>query len=121
LPTKEGRDRDYIRRFSKRCTELPDTTNNQVITAFQDGTTCETLVHRTGRVKLKTIRKLLALATDHADGEEAVAFSKSKPEEEQGEAPDTCPEKKKKKERKLLRTMCGSRTGGWSLPCVMSD
>jgi hypothetical protein len=21
----------------------------------------------------------------------------------------------------LLRTMCGSRTGGWSLPCVMSD
>jgi hypothetical protein len=22
---------------------------------------------------------------------------------------------------KHLRTMCGSRTGGWSLPCVMSD
>jgi hypothetical protein len=22
---------------------------------------------------------------------------------------------------KVLRTMCGSRTGGWSLPCVMSD
>jgi hypothetical protein len=21
----------------------------------------------------------------------------------------------------LLRNMCGSRTGGWSLPCVMSD
>jgi hypothetical protein len=21
----------------------------------------------------------------------------------------------------LLRTMCGSRTGGWPLPCVMSD
>jgi hypothetical protein len=21
----------------------------------------------------------------------------------------------------LLRTMCGLRTGGWSLPCVMSD
>jgi hypothetical protein len=21
----------------------------------------------------------------------------------------------------ILRTMCGSRTGGWSLPCVMSD
>jgi hypothetical protein len=20
-----------------------------------------------------------------------------------------------------LRTMCGSRTGGWSLPCVMRD
>jgi hypothetical protein len=23
--------------------------------------------------------------------------------------------------RALLWTMCGSRTGGWSLPCVMSD
>jgi hypothetical protein len=23
--------------------------------------------------------------------------------------------------RGSLRTMCGSRTGGWSLPCVMSD
>jgi hypothetical protein len=23
--------------------------------------------------------------------------------------------------RGKLRTMCGSRTGGWSLPCVMSD
>jgi hypothetical protein len=22
---------------------------------------------------------------------------------------------------RILRTMCGSRTGGWSLPCVMSD
>jgi hypothetical protein len=21
----------------------------------------------------------------------------------------------------FVRTMCGSRTGGWSLPCVMSD
>jgi hypothetical protein len=23
--------------------------------------------------------------------------------------------------RPSLRTMCGSRTGGWSLPCLMSD
>jgi hypothetical protein len=23
--------------------------------------------------------------------------------------------------QEILRTMCGSRTGGWSLPCVMSD
>jgi hypothetical protein len=26
-----------------------------------------------------------------------------------------------KERMKRLRTMCGSRTGGWSLPCVMSD
>jgi hypothetical protein len=24
-------------------------------------------------------------------------------------------------DRWMVRTMCGSRTGGWSLPCVMSD
>jgi hypothetical protein len=24
-------------------------------------------------------------------------------------------------EAALVRTMCGSRTGGWSLPCVMRD
>jgi hypothetical protein len=24
-------------------------------------------------------------------------------------------------ETRGMRTMCGSRTGGWSLPCVMSD
>jgi hypothetical protein len=23
--------------------------------------------------------------------------------------------------KNTVRTMCGSRTGGWSLPCVMSD
>jgi hypothetical protein len=28
---------------------------------------------------------------------------------------------RKAKSKITLRTMCGSRTGGWSLPCVMSD
>jgi hypothetical protein len=28
---------------------------------------------------------------------------------------------KRRKKRIKVRTMCGSRTGGWSLPCVMSD
>jgi hypothetical protein len=56
-----------------------------------------------GRVKPKTIRKVLDLAIDRAGVEEAVVFSKRKPQEEQGEAPVTRPEKKKKKERKLRR------------------
>jgi hypothetical protein len=55
-----------------------------------------------GRVKPKTIRKVLDLAIDRAGVEEAVVFSKRKPQEEQGEAPVTRPEKKKK-ERKLRR------------------
>jgi hypothetical protein len=28
---------------------------------------------------------------------------------------------KDSKKQEMLRTMCGSRTGGWSLPRVMSD
>jgi hypothetical protein len=55
-----------------------------------------------GRVKPKTIRKVLDLAIDRAGVEEAVVFSKRKPQEEQGEAPVTRPEKKKT-ERKLHR------------------
>jgi hypothetical protein len=58
------------------------------------------VLNRIGRVKPKTIRKLLDLATDHAYGEEAVAFSKQKLEEEL-EEPVARPEKKRKKERKL--------------------
>jgi hypothetical protein len=30
-------------------------------------------------------------------------------------------DKPAKNRHRRLRTMCGSRTGGWSLPCVMSD
>jgi hypothetical protein len=29
--------------------------------------------------------------------------------------------KSKLESNETMRTMCGSRTGGWSLPCVMSD
>jgi hypothetical protein len=35
--------------------------------------------------------------------------------------PDEVPMFARFVERGLVRTMCGSRTGGWSLPCVMSD
>jgi hypothetical protein len=39
---------------------------------------CEILVHRIGQVKPKTIRKVLDLATDHADGEETAAWPEKK-------------------------------------------
>jgi hypothetical protein len=38
--------REYIRRFSKRCTKLPGATDNDAISAFQNGTTCTSLIHR---------------------------------------------------------------------------
>jgi hypothetical protein len=37
--------REYIRLFSKSCTELPSATDNDAISAFQNGTTCTSLIH----------------------------------------------------------------------------
>jgi hypothetical protein len=41
--------RDYIRRFSKQRTELPNVTDSDVIGAFLAGTTCRDLVSKLGR------------------------------------------------------------------------
>jgi hypothetical protein len=41
--------REYIRRFSKRCTELPGAIDNDAISVFQNGMTCTSLIHRLGR------------------------------------------------------------------------
>jgi hypothetical protein len=57
------------------------------------------VLNRIGRVKPKTIRKLLDLATDHADGEEVVNFSKRKPEEEEKEVEEL--EEKEEDKQKL--------------------
>jgi hypothetical protein len=63
---------DYIRCFSKRCTEVLDATDNNTISAFENGTTCTTLVHRLGRMTPRTTQELHNIATNHTDGEEAV-------------------------------------------------
>jgi hypothetical protein len=36
--------RDFIRRFSKRCTELPSVSQSEIVHAFLEGTTCRDLV-----------------------------------------------------------------------------
>jgi hypothetical protein len=41
--------RDYIRRFSKQRTKLPNITNSDVIMAFLSSTTCKELVRELGR------------------------------------------------------------------------
>jgi hypothetical protein len=38
-----------------------------------------------------------------------------------GESDTTSAAEKQEAFAMILRTMCGSRTGGWSLPSVMSD
>jgi hypothetical protein len=42
-------------------------------------------------------------------------------EEEEEKEKDEAVEELPVSEDQAVRTMCGSRTGGWSLPCVMSD
>jgi hypothetical protein len=71
---------EYIRCFSKCCTELPDATDNDAISAFQNGTTCTSLIHRLGRRMPRTTRELLDIASNHADGEEAVVATLSTPQ-----------------------------------------
>jgi hypothetical protein len=71
--------REYIRRFFKRCTELPGATDNDAISAFQNRTTCTSLIHRLGRRMPRTMRELLNIASNHADGEEAVAATLNTP------------------------------------------
>jgi hypothetical protein len=71
--------REYIRRFSKCCTKLPGVIDNDAISAFQKGTTCTSLIHRLGRRMPHMTRELLDIASNHADGEEAVAATLNTP------------------------------------------
>jgi hypothetical protein len=72
--------REYIQRFSKRCTELPGATNNDAISAFQNRTTCTSLIHRLGRRMSRTTRELLDIASNHADRDEVVAVTLNTPQ-----------------------------------------
>jgi hypothetical protein len=64
--------RDYIRRFSKQRTKLPNITDSDVIMAFLSRTTCKELVRELGRNTPITANKLMDIVTNYAAGEEAV-------------------------------------------------
>jgi hypothetical protein len=53
------------------CTELPNATDNDAISAFHNGTTCTSLIHRLERRMPRTSREFLNIASNHTDGEEA--------------------------------------------------
>jgi hypothetical protein len=71
---------EYIRRFSKHCTELPGATDNDAISAFQNGTTCTSLIPRLGRRMPRTTRELLDIASNHTNGEVAVTATLNTPQ-----------------------------------------
>jgi hypothetical protein len=64
--------RDFIRRFSKRCTELSSVAQSEIVHAFLEGTTCRDLVHELGRSPPVDSNELFDIATSFASGEEAV-------------------------------------------------
>jgi hypothetical protein len=64
--------RDFIRRFSKRCTELPSVAQSEIVRAFLEGTTCRDLVRELGRSPPVDSNELFNITTSFASGEEAV-------------------------------------------------
>ena len=64
--------RDFIRRFSRQCTELPSVGDSEVVQAFLSDRTCRDLVRELGRNVPTSAAMLLDIATNFASGEEAV-------------------------------------------------
>jgi hypothetical protein len=75
---------DYIRRFSKQRTELPNITDSDVIGAFLAGTTCRDLVSKLGRKTPTKASELMDIATKFASGQEAVEAIFRKDKQPQG-------------------------------------
>jgi hypothetical protein len=84
--------RDYIRRFSKQRTELPNITNSDVIGAFLAVTTCRDLVSKLGRNTSTRASELMDIATKFASGQEAVEAIFRKDKQPQGRQLEDVPE-----------------------------
>jgi hypothetical protein len=84
--------RDYIRRFSKQRTELPNITDSDVIGAFFAGTTYCDLVSKLGRKTPTRVSELMDIATKFASGQEAVEAIFRKDKQPQGRQPEDVPE-----------------------------
>jgi hypothetical protein len=101
--------RDFIRRYSKRCTELPEVSESDVIAIFLEATTCQGLIHKLGRKRPSTVGQLLDIATKYASGDEAVAATSGDTKGERAEPSPAegggfaNPPKKKQKGKMLQR------------------
>jgi hypothetical protein len=103
--------RDYIRRFSKQRTELPNITDSDVFGAFLADTTCRDLVSKLGRKTPTRPSELMDIATKFASGQEAVEAIFRKDEQPQSRPPDDVPEAStqrgaKKKGKKKSQAKC---------------
>jgi hypothetical protein len=103
--------RDYIRRFSKQRTELPNITDSDVIEVFLTGTTCRDLVSKLGRKTPTKASELMDIATKFASGQEAVEAIFRKDKQPQGRQQEDVPEASaqrgtKKKAKKKAQAKC---------------
>jgi hypothetical protein len=64
--------RDFIRCFSKRCTELQSMAQSKIMHAFLEGTPCPDLMRELGHSPPTDSNELFDIATSFASGEEAV-------------------------------------------------
>jgi hypothetical protein len=76
--------REYIWRFFKQRTELPNITDSDVIGAFLAGTTCRDLVSKLGSKTPTKASELMDIATKFASGQEAVEAIFRKDKQPQG-------------------------------------
>jgi hypothetical protein len=110
--------RDFIRRFSKRCTELPSVVQSKNVHAFLEGTTCRDLVRELGRSPPVDSNELFDIATSFASGEEAVGaiFDEKKSKRvddattEGSKSKD--PQQKHKRGKKGKKSHCEARVQG---------
>jgi hypothetical protein len=63
---------DFIRRFSKRCTELPSVAQSEIVHTFIEAMTCRDHVRELRRSPPVNSNELFYIATSFASGEEAV-------------------------------------------------
>jgi hypothetical protein len=109
---------DFIRRFSKRCTELPSVAQSEIMHAFLEGTTCRDVVRELGHSLPVDSNELFDIATSFASGEEAVgAIFDGKKGKRVDDAPaegskSKEPQQKHKRGKKGKKSRCEARAQG---------
>ncbi|KAF8705709.1 hypothetical protein HU200_030904 [Digitaria exilis] len=103
--------RDFIRRFSKRCTELPNITDHQIIHSFLENTTCYSLVCKLGRDPPPDANRLFEVASKYASGEEAAnaIFNGKK-----GKRPEETPAKGSKPRKPSRKQQRRTKSPQWT-------
>jgi hypothetical protein len=105
--------REYIWRFSKQRTELPNITDSDVIGAFLTSTTCRNLVSKLGCKTPTKASELMDITTKFASGQEAVEAIFRKDKQPQGRQQEDVPEASaqrgaKKKAKKKSQAKCNA-------------